>query len=362
MRCASRIVSAHHSNHGMSRQLDPGPPTGAHYNEDQQMRLDITIQRLQCFVEAAEQQSFRRAAEALHLTQPALSQHIQILEKALQVTLFERSAKGARITPSGQHLLGRAKGIINATERLEEFAVSLAGGQEGTISIACYPVHIERFLGKVIGAFRNDYPRVRFDLTRLRDDRRRGQGRSLLEELRDGEVDLAMAPPDSKLGLDGMKVYDAKIVALVPDSDSRRHQTTIPIGELKDRPVLISPPRYFSRLAVEAIARDAGFELTVEADSSTPSALLVLGRHGLGIPVLPDDYPLVGQQRYPYPVITDQAGSEVSTPVWLHWRRDGGLGSLPATFLEYIRREVEYERLHGRRRECYYQADLSPST
>jgi DNA-binding transcriptional LysR family regulator len=326
------------------------------------MRLDITIQRLQCFVEAAEQQSFRRAAEALHLTQPALSQHIQMLEKSLHVSLFERSAKGTHLTPFGQQLLIRAKAVMNSIDRLEEFAQNLAAGQDGTISIACYPVHVERFLGGVIGSFRRDYPRVRFDLTRLRDDRRRGLGRSLLEELRDGDVDLAMAPPDPKMDLGGVKVYDAKILALVPDTDPRRHQPTIPIADLRDRPVLIAPPRYFSRQAVEAIARKAGFSLRVEADSSTPSALLVLGRQGLGIPILPDDYPLVGQQRYPYPVLADQGGAEVSTPVWLQWRREGGLTPLTASLLEYVRKEVDYERLHGRRRECYYQADLSPGS
>lgn len=326
------------------------------------MKLDITIQRLQCFVEAAEQQSFRRAAEALHLTQPALSQHIQLLEKSLHVSLFERSAKGTHLTPFGHQLLLRAKAVINSIDRLEEFAQNLAAGQDGTISIACYPVHIERFLGKVIGSFHRDYPRVRFDLTRLRDDRRRGLGRSLLEELRDGDVDLAMAPPDARFDLGGIKLYDAKILALVPDTDPRRHQPTIAIGDLKDRPVLIAPPKYFSRQAVETMARNAGFSLRVETDSSTPSALLVLGRQGLGIPILPDDYPLVGQQRYPYPVLADQAGAEISTPVWLQWRREGGLGPLAASFTEYVRKEVEDERLHGRPRECYYQADLSPGT
>jgi len=250
------------------------------------MKLDITVQRLQCFVEAADQQSFRRAAEALNLTQPALSQHIQVLERILRVSLFERSAKGARLTPLGQQLVTRARAVLNSVDRLEEFADNLAAGQDGTISIACYPVHIERFLGSIIGAFRRDYPRIRLDLTRLRDDRRRGLGRSLL----------------------------------------------------------------------------AGFNLQVEADSSTPSALLVLGRQGLGIPILPDDYPLVGQQRYPYPVLTSPAGAEVSTPVWLQWRLDGAHGPLIAHFLQYVRDEVEYERLHGRRRECYYQADLSPAT
>jgi len=326
------------------------------------MKLDITVQRLQCFVEAADQQSFRRAADALNMTQPALSQHIQVLERILRVSLFERSAKGVRLTPIGQQLVARAKAVLNSVERLEEFADNLAAGQDGTISIACYPVHIERFLGSVIGAFRHDHPRIRLDLTRLRDDRRRGLGRSLLEELRDGEVDLAMAPRDPKLSLEGIKVYDAKILALVPDSDPYRHQPTIPIDSLRGRPVLIAPPKYFSRRAVENLAHDSGFDLQVEADSSTPSALLVLGRQGLGIPILPDDYPLVGQQRYPYPVLTGQDGAEVSTPVWLQWRPEGSLGPLTANFLQYVRHEVEYERRHGRRRECYYQADLSPAT
>lgn len=161
------------------------------------------------------------------------------------------------------------------------------------------------------------------------------------------------------LGLEGTKAYDARILALVPDEHAYRHASRMPITALKGERILIAPDRYFSREAVSAAAREAGIELTVAAQSSTPTALLALGRNGLGIPVLPDDYPLVGQQRFPYPVLTSSNEDEVKTEVWLQWRSYSLLSPAVQRFLDFAREEIEYELASGRRHEPYYGADLS---
>lgn len=307
-------------------------------------RQGLTLQRLAYFVEVARAGSFRQAAPRLHVQQPGLSAQVDALEKVLDARLFRRTRRGVELTPIGQQLLPKAEDVLTAAERFDEYCKGMQRGESGVVSIACYPVHIERFLAKVIGSFRTEQPNIRVDLTKVRDDRRRHAGRSLLEELLAGEVDLAMAPASPQMGLGGMKAWDAKIRVLLPIDHPQRGASEVPITLLRDQPLLIAPPDYFSRESVASSARAAGFSLDVLAESSTPPALIALGMSGLGWPVLPDDYSLISNSEPSYPVLIDREGKELSTPVWLHWKE--GIEQIEATrmFIECARRWIELER------------------
>lgn len=320
----------------------------------------LKLESVHLFVRTANESSFRKAADKLNMSPAAVKEHVDNLERDLGITLFERSRTGIRLTRAGQEILQQADQILRASNRLTEYAKGLGDGSSGTVSIACYPVHVERFLGNVMGDFAKEHPGVRIDLSQMRDDRRRTWGRSLFEELRDGHVDLAIGPPhvQSGLGLDGFKIYIARIVALLPDSDDDRGSKSIPISMLKGKPLLIAPEGFFSRERVTQAARESGFELTVALQSSNPPALLTLGRNGLGIPVLPDDYPLVGQQRFPYPVILDRSGMPIQTEVWLHWRAKTLLPESVKEFIECAKQAVQNEARSGRRYEEYYKAEI----
>lgn len=316
---------------------------------------DLTTRRLQYFLRLSKEKSNRQAADSLYISPAALDEQIRHLEKALGVTLFDRSRRGVTLTPAGRLLVPYAERAVERIIRLSEFADGLQAGDSGTVTIACYPVHVERFLGTVISRFRRAHPLVQLDLTQMRDDRRRDQGRSLFDELRSGEVDLAMGPPHTHLdGISGFEAYVARIVALVADDHEYRQQPSVPITELAKSPVLVAPDGYFSRMRLEDAARQANMTLTVGAQSSSPPALMVLGKSGLGIPVLPDDYPLVGQHAPPYPVVTDGEGNEIATPVWLQWRATDQPTEASQSLLEIAEALVAEEQLQGRTLQNYY--------
>lgn len=317
----------------------------------------LTFAQLEYLVEVGRGQSFRSAATHLHMSVSNVSRQIANLERLLGVVLFERRPDGVRLTAAGHDVYKEATRILQAVNRIAERGRDADRSIQGVVSIACYPVHVERLLGRVIGTFRRKFPQVRIDLSQMRDDRRRTWGERLFDEVRKGDVDLAMGPPHATGGLRGMRVYDARIVAMVPDDDPYRFAKSMPIHAFEKRPVLIAPNEFFSRERVSTEARVAGFELDVAAQSSSPTALLVLGRNGVGTPVLPDDYPLVGQQRFPYPVIEDANGMPISTPVWLHWRSEE-LEPAVARFVSEARAEVRRESRLGRVFESYYGADL----
>jgi DNA-binding transcriptional LysR family regulator len=211
------------------------------------------------------------------------------------------------------------------------------------VSIACSPVHVERFLAAVIGEFRADHERIRIDLTRLRDDRR-GSGPSSFDELLAGEVDVAMGPPHLQLGLTGIRAFDARILLVLPDDHPRRRDPQVPIDLLRNQPVLIAPAEYHAREQVDAAARAAGFALSVVAESSSPAALVALARNNLGWAALPDDHSVVHHAAAPYPVIVDGDGEELLTPVWLQWLDNVELSPAASRFVECARGWAGRER------------------
>jgi len=321
----------------------------------------VNLVALHSFAVAAREPSLRAAAEKLHVSVPALSGRLRQLSKDLgEVSLMESDRTGTKLTAVGREVLAYAERLLKSARRLEEFAAGVVVGAEGSVSIACYPVHVERILGEAIARFRKSYPEIRLDFSQMRDDRRRTWGRTLFEELRDGDVDLAVGPPHvgDEYGLDGFRLYLAKIVALVPDGHPFRNSPEIPIAELRHSNLLIAPEGYFSRERVQEAARDAAVSLTVKVDSANPPALLALGRAGLGVPVLPDDYPLVGQQRFPYPAVTSPVAGPIRTEVWIHWRRDALQPPAMERFLASVRDVVSEEEREGRRYQEYYQAEM----
>lgn len=329
----------------------PYEPTNADFK--------ATVEQIHYFLELAKTGSQRKAAEALGTTQPNVRNKVSDLGKALQMELVSTTQRGTELTDQGRQLVERAEAFIAEYHRLIRHARNLREGETGVLSIACYPVHIERFLSRVIGQFREKHPHVELDLTQMRDDRRRAWGRTLFDELIGGEVELAMGPPHLDMGLEGVKAYDAKLVAMVADDHSHRMSPTIPITELKDQQLLIAPEKYFSRERVSKAAEDAGFAITVSAQSSSPTALLSLGRQGLGIPILPDDYPLVGQHRFPYPTIESLDGELLSTEVWLQWKSGRALSYGASNFITIAKQEIQSEIDRGMRsKETYYHADL----
>src|SRR3954447_25743777 len=106
----------------------------------------LTLQRLTYFLEVARTGSFRQAAANLHVQQPGLSAQIDQLEAVLGASVFERTRRGASLTPVGQQLLSKAQDVVVAAERFQEYSAGLKRGEAGVVSIACYPVHLERML------------------------------------------------------------------------------------------------------------------------------------------------------------------------------------------------------------------------
>ncbi len=125
------------------------------------MAVNFDLHDLIAFRAAAEMASFRKAAEAVHISQPAFSRRIDKLEQALGARLFERSHRRVTLTAVGREFARRIGGVL---DELDETLLSVRGvgtARMGEVCVACVPSTVYYFLSEVIQRYRERFPRLR---------------------------------------------------------------------------------------------------------------------------------------------------------------------------------------------------------
>jgi DNA-binding transcriptional LysR family regulator len=121
----------------------------------------MNLPELRVFITAAEELNFSRAAARLHLSQSAVSQNIQSIEKAYNVELFLRHGRSVQLSEVGQTILPVAREVMNAMRLLEDALINVKGEVAGELTIGCSTTSGKYILPNLLAAFRREYPLVR---------------------------------------------------------------------------------------------------------------------------------------------------------------------------------------------------------
>ncbi|NWK79853.1 LysR family transcriptional regulator [Aquitalea sp. LB_tupeE] len=121
-------------------------------------RINLELNELQAFLAVAEKSSFKAAAEALYLSQPALSRRIEKLEQSLQVRLLERTTRSVRLTEEGAHFLLHAQNVVDELEQAMSGLSERAERRSGVVSIASIPSVAQHLLPAALAALTASYP------------------------------------------------------------------------------------------------------------------------------------------------------------------------------------------------------------
>lgn len=149
------------------------------------MRISLTPQQLKMFLLVAELKNFRRAARALHLSQPALSRTIKQMESALGTTLLDRNTRRVELTAAGVELMPIARRIVSEFDDAFGELAQFMEGRSGRISVAMLPSLGVALLPQAMGSFKACYPSVEFSISGL-------AARPLLEAIEEGAVDFGI--------------------------------------------------------------------------------------------------------------------------------------------------------------------------
>lgn len=128
------------------------------------MSHNFDLNDLQAFRAVVENGSFRKAAESIRITQPALSRRIEKLESALNVKLFERTTRKVSLTTVGRAFLPQIERLLDDLDIALLTIGDLGSTRMGSITVACVPSAAYYFMPKVISAFHQRYPRIKVKL------------------------------------------------------------------------------------------------------------------------------------------------------------------------------------------------------
>jgi DNA-binding transcriptional LysR family regulator len=234
--------------------------------------FNLHLQQLVYLREVARRGSISAAAEALHVSQPALSQALSELARRLNVILFERAGRGRRLTAAGVEALRFAEETLAGAEALARRLEGLRSGEGGTLSVGMIDAASLYVLPEVIRRYRESHPDVELKL--IVD-----VSAELLRRLRAFELDLAfVVGPIDDPDLTSTEVLREPLHIYAPADDTGDAHTA--------RWVLYPAGRRTRRIIDDAFVR-AGIEPTVTLESDNPDVQRQMVAMGLGWSVLP---------------------------------------------------------------------------
>jgi DNA-binding transcriptional LysR family regulator len=195
----------------------------------------MDIRQLRNFLAVAELSSFTRAAESLHLSQPALSHSVAQLERELGTRLFERKKRAIELTTSGEALVPAARRAVRALDDAQQAIAEVEGLLGGRVDMTAPPALRSFPMARIVAQFRADHPRVRVRVNEAEDSRDAGE-RVLDGRAEVGLIDLTQAPP----GLVQHRLMEARI-CLVVFTPNVELDETVRLSDLAHLPFVSSP-------------------------------------------------------------------------------------------------------------------------
>ena len=232
--------------------------------------MDTT--RLRYFVAIAQRRSFRSAAHELHITQPALSRHIKLLEQELGVQLLARTARGVAATEAGLMLLHGAQRLFDFSAELRARVCSLAVTPTGLVRVGVQPAFATHFLTKVLVELQRDYPHVHFHVVEALSERLRDL---ILSDQIDIAVVSGLAPHPE---LEFTPLYVEEVWLIGSRNKWTPPRRKVQPAYLKGRPLIASS--LLKPVAEEAIGPG---NVTVSVEIEGSSAIGHLIKEGAGL-------------------------------------------------------------------------------
>lgn len=273
----------------------------------------MELKQLQCFVAVAEELHFGRAAARLSMTQPPLSRQVQMLERSLGVSLFERSSRVVTLTAAGRSFLRDARHLLEFSMRAASQARRTASGATGHVTLGYTAVAAYRLMPAIVTRARRELPDVDIQLREM-------VSTDLVRLLIAGELDLALTRhvPRSE-GLGHRLIEREPLMLAVPRGWPPARMKTVPLKALDGQPFILYSPtegKYFYDRVVGALGH-AGVRPEIVQHASQTHTLLALVRAGLGMGIVPAS---ARELRLDGVHFTAIAGSTLSADMYVAWR------------------------------------------
>jgi len=244
----------------------------------------MELRHLRYFVAVAEELHFRRAAERLHVAQPAVSEQVRKLEAELGVRLLDRDHRSVSLTDAGAAMLDEARQVLVQADVAQRAARQASDRAAGRLRVGYLPDALPLSVPRLLRRFSIMAPDARISFET-------GGARHLLECVREGRIDVALTClPAPISGLRVVRIGEEGTVAAVPEGHPCSGEEEISLGGLERTPLVqlgrpINPAFYDAVLGACAAAGIA--PALIEIESPTIEQVLLAVAAGAGIALLP---------------------------------------------------------------------------
>lgn len=240
--------------------------------------IHFTLRQLRVFDAVSRHLSYSRAAEELHLTQPAVSMQIKQLEDGAGLPLFEQLGKKIYLTEAGKEFQHYCSNILQQLNEAESMLADFKG-MSGKLDI--YVVSTASYFApQLLAEFCRRHPQARVSLNVANRE-------LLLQRLANNEMDMAiMGRPPEGLDLDATPFMENRLAIIAPVDHPLAHERNIPMSRLSEETFLVREQGSGTRIAMERFFADQGIKLTTGTEMSTNEAIKQAVQAGMGLGIL----------------------------------------------------------------------------
>ncbi len=276
----------------------------------------MELRHLRCFVAVAEDLNFRRAAQRLHVAQPALSRTIKHLEEEAGVTLLERSRRSVELTSAGRSLLTDARRLLQEAHTAVTRARQCVTGVRATLRVGISEAFDETpLMQRALPAFRRRFPDVKLELHELFSVLQ-------IEALRKHDLDAGImfhARPDRLLTIVPLEELELRVA--VPANSPLAKKSSVQLKELANENFIMFPRRWWPAVYDRQLdlCRQAGFEMQISEETGRMDTALRRVAAAAGILLT---LAHVARRKFPGVVFLKMRDWPLTYQSHLVWRRD----------------------------------------
>lgn len=292
--------------------------------------MNIELRHLRYFIAVAEELHFGHAAARLNISQPPLSQQLQILEQQIGARLFARTNRSVSLTEAGRQFLADSRQILSQVDDAAARAARLHHGETGELRIGfTSSAPFIKAVSDTLSTFRRRYPDVHIQT-------RETNTREQIVPLNEGALDLGLMRnthlPDT---LVWERVLREPLLAMVPRDHPLASQPCVSLRELAREPFVFFDPHVGTGLYDDILGLMRRYDLTPAITQEVGEAMTIIGlvAAGLGVSILPASFRRVQLLEMCWLPIEEQ---DAVSEMWLVWSKHHEQGEAARRFRESL--------------------------
>ncbi|MFF2511793.1 transcriptional regulator CynR [Streptomyces sp. NPDC058086] len=245
--------------------------------------MALELRHLRYLLAVAEHAGFTRAAEALHVSQPTLSQQVRQLERTLRVQLLDRSGRTVRLTDAGEAYARYARRALQDLAAGERAVLDVQDLSSGHLRLAMTPTFTSYLIGPLVADFLTEHPGITLDVREMTQDR-------MEAEILDDKVDIGIAFSGSHLpAIGGTALFSEGLgLAVGTAHPCAERREPLPVGELRHHQLALLTSDFATRRHIDDYLVRHRVRPLVTVEANSVNALVQMVQRGGLATVLPD--------------------------------------------------------------------------